>query len=65
MPATVEHDGRTYELERLLQQMPPRRFHQAVSTIPRSGQELWDEVVRLWPGMAADVLAGAVAIDLP
>ena len=61
--ATVEHDGRTYELEGLLQQLPPLCLREAVSTVPRSGQELWDEVVRRWPGTADEIVAGVFQVD--
>ena len=61
--AIVEHDGRTYELEGLLQQLPPLCFREAVSTVPRSGQELWDEVVRRWPGTADEIVAGVFPVD--
>jgi hypothetical protein len=61
--ATVEHDGRTYELESLLQQLPPHCFQEAVATVPRSGQELWDEIVRRWPGTAAEIAAGVAPVD--
>ena len=59
-PAAVEHDGRTYDLEALLRQLPPHCLREVEATAPRSGQELWDEVVRRWPGTAAEVIAGAI-----
>ena len=57
-PAAVDHDGRTYDLETLLRQLPPHCLQEVEATVPRSGQELWDEVVRRWPGTAAEVVAG-------
>jgi hypothetical protein len=63
VPAAVDHDGRTYALEALLRQLPPHCIREVEATAPRSGQELWDEVVRRWPGTAAEMVAGAVEID--
>ena len=57
MTAAVEHDGRTYDLEALLRQLPAHCLHEVEATAPRSGQEFWDEVVRCWPGTAAEVIA--------
>jgi hypothetical protein len=62
-PAAVEYDGRTYDLEALLRQLPPDCIREVEATAPRSGQEFWDEVVRRWPGTAAEVVAGVVPID--
>ena len=62
MRAAVEYDGRTYDLEALLRQLPPHFLQEVEATVPRSGQELWDEVVRRWPGTAAEVVAGMVWI---
>ena len=50
IPAAVEHDGRTYNLEALLRQLPAHCLRKVEATAPRSGQEFWDEVVRRWPG---------------
>ena len=58
MLAAVEHDGRVYDLEALLRQLPPHCLHEVEAAAPRSGQELWDEVVRRWPGTTAEVVAG-------
>ena len=62
MPAAVEHDGHTYDLEALLRQLPVHCLREVEATAPRSGQEFWDEVVRRWPGTAAEVVAGAVEV---
>ena len=56
IPSMVEHDGSTYDLEVLLRQLPPHCFREVEATAPRSGQELWDQVVRRWPGTAADAM---------
>ena len=61
-PAAVDHDGHTYDLEALLRQLPPHCLREVEAAAPRSGQELWDEVVRRWPGTAAEVVAGASRI---
>ncbi len=61
-PAAVEHDGHTYDLKALLRQLPPHCIREAEATAPRSGQELWDEVVRRWPGTADEIVAGAAHI---
>ena len=63
MPATVEYDGRTYELVALIRLLPFHCVREAYATAPRSGQEFWDEVVRRWPGTAAEVIAGAGQSD--
>ena len=63
MPATVEYDGRTYELVALIRLLPFHCVREAYATAPRSGQEFWDEVVRRWPGTAAEIAAGAVQTD--
>ncbi len=63
MPATVEYDGRTYELVALIRLLPFHCVREAYATAPRSGQEFWDEVVRRWPGTAAEVIAGVAQID--
>ena len=62
IPDAVEYDGRTYDLEALVRQLPPHCLREVEATAPRSGHELWDEVVRRWPGTAAEVIAGTVQI---
>ena len=58
MPAAVDYDGRTYDLEALLRLPLPHCLEEVEAAAPRSGQELWDEVVRRWPGTAAEVIDG-------
>jgi hypothetical protein len=58
MPAAVEYNGRSYDLEALLRLLPTHCLEEVEAAAPRSGQELWDEVVRRWPGTAAEVIAG-------
>ena len=56
--AAVEHDGRVYDLAELLRHLSPAELRQVGETAPRSGQALWDEVVRRWPALAAEIMAG-------
>ena len=58
VPAVVEHDGHMYDLATLLQGLPPHCIRKVEASAPRSGQELWDEMVRRWPGTAAEAIAG-------
>ena len=54
----VEHDGRTYSLADLIRHLSAAELREVGSTAPRSAQGLWDEVVRRWPALAAEVVAG-------
>jgi hypothetical protein len=36
-----------------------RGLQESDATVSRSSQELWDEVVRRWPALAAEIMAGA------
>ena len=54
----VEHDGRVYDLAELLRHLSPAELRQVGETAPRSCQALWDEVVRRWPALAAEIMAG-------
>ena len=47
-----------YDLAILLQGLPPHCIRKVEATAPRSGQELWDEMVRRWRGTAAEAIAG-------
>jgi hypothetical protein len=58
-PALIEHSGRMYDLAPLIQQLSPQEVYEITATAPRSGQELWDEVIRRWPVLAAEIVAGA------
>ena len=55
----IEHDGRMYDLTPLVQQLSPGELQAISEAAPRSGQEMWDEVVRRWPALAAEIVAGA------
>jgi hypothetical protein len=55
----IEHDGRMYCLVALIRNLSPTEMQEIDATAPRSGQELWDEVVRRWPALAAEIMAGA------
>ena len=57
--ALIEHDGRLYDLAALIQQLSPREVQEITAAAPRSGQEMWDEVVRRWPALAAEIVADA------
>ena len=63
MRAAVDYDGRTYDLKTPLRQLPSHCIREAEATAPRSGQELWDEVVRRWPGTAVEVVAGVAPLN--
>ena len=45
----VEHDGRLYLLAALLEQLPDRVLADVDGLVPRTAQETWDLMVRLWP----------------
>ena len=53
----VVHDGRTYPLEGLLRGLTPDEIQIVDGTAPRSGQQIWDEVVRRWPALADEIAA--------
>jgi hypothetical protein len=57
--AVVEHDGRMYDLADLIRQLSREEMREIGAAAPRSGQKLWDEVVRRWPALAAEIVAGA------
>ena len=56
LPVLVEHDGRVYPLAVLLQHLAPHELQKIGDTVPRSGQAMWDEVVRRWPALAAGII---------
>ena len=58
LPA-VEHDGRPYALADLLSELTPDELGQIETTVPRSNQEVWDEAVRRWPALTAEIMASA------
>jgi hemin uptake protein HemP len=57
--ALIEHDGRLYDLAALLQHLSPQEMREIDAAAPRPGQELWAEVARRWPALAAEIVAGA------
>ena len=56
--ALIEHDGRMYDLALLVQQLSPGELQEIGAVAPRSGQEMWDAIVRRWPALAAEIVAG-------
>ena len=56
--ALIEH-GRMYDLAPLVQQLSPAELQEISEAVPWSGQEMWDEVVRRWPALAAEIVASA------
>ena len=53
----VDHDGRVHGLERLIRYLSSAKLSEVEAAGPRSAQELWDEVVRRWPGLAEEIVA--------
>ena len=53
----VVHDGQTYALEGLLRGLTPAAIQMVDGTASRSGQQIWDEVVRRWPALADEIAA--------
>ena len=58
LPA-VEHDGRLYALADLLRPLTQKELREIEATAPRSNQAFWDEAVRRWPALTAEIVAGA------
>ena len=56
--SVVEHDGRAYDLAALIRHLSYAELREIGQSVPRSGQALWDEVVRRWPALAAEIVAG-------
>ncbi len=44
----IEYDGRLYELAPLIRHLSPQEV-----------QEMWDELVRRWPALTAEIVTGA------
>ena len=61
--SVIDHDGRPYKLTDLIRHLSPAELQEVVATAPRSGQALWDEVVRRWPALAAEIVAGISSQD--
>ena len=62
--SVVEHDGRIYPLEPLLRGLTKDELSRVAQAAPRSAQLAWDEAVRRWPALTAEIVAGVVPIDL-
>ncbi len=58
LPA-VERDGRLYAMADLLRLMTQKELREIEATAPRSNQEFWDEAVRRWPALTAEIVAAA------
>ena len=54
----VDHVGRLYVLQDLLRGLTPEKLRTVEAAAPRSGQDIWDEVVRNWPVLADAIVAG-------
>ena len=61
--SVVDHDGRAYDLAALIQHLSPAELREVGQAVPRSGQALWDEVVRRWPALADEIVAGVGALS--
>ncbi len=55
----VEHNGRLYSLPDLLRPLTLEEAQEITATAPRSNQGLWDEAVRRWPALTAEIVAGS------
>ena len=60
--ALVEHDGCMYDLGALVRHLSPLEVQELGEAAPRSGQEMWDEVARRWPMLAAEIVAGVTPV---
>ena len=58
-PIMVEHDGRIYRLADLLRVLTNQETRLITSLTPRSGQEVWNAIVRHWPRLADDIMSRA------
>lgn len=57
----VDHGGRAYPLAALLACLSLAKLAEVEATLPRTGQATWDEVVRRWPALAEEIVAGCRA----
>ncbi len=55
--AVVEHDGQPRLLADLMRCLGPRHLREIEASLPRTAQATWDEVVRRWPALAAEIVA--------
>ena len=59
----IDHDGRTYDLADLVRHLLHAERRDVGSAAPHTAQALWDEVVRRWPALAAEIVAGNQPAD--
>ena len=59
-PIMVEHNGSIYRLADLMRALLDQKMGLLNSLAPRSGQEIWDAVVRQWPLLADDLTSLAI-----
>ena len=57
-PVLIDHNGQTYRLTDLLARLSSAEMAEVEATAPRSAQAVWDEVVRRWPALAEEIVAG-------
>ena len=54
----VEHNGQAYRLVDLVARLSLEEMAEVLAAAPRSGQAIWNEVVRRWPALADLIVAG-------
>ena len=57
-PAVVEHDGQMHLLADLMRCLGAKHLREIDASLPMTAQATWDEVVRRWPALAAEIVAG-------
>ncbi len=62
--SVIDHNGRVSDLAALIRHLSPAELREMGRIAPRSGQALWDEVVRRWPALAAEIVAGVEPLNL-
>ena len=53
----VEHDGQMHLLADLMRCLGFTHMREIEASLPRTAQATWDEVVRRWPALAAEIAA--------
>jgi hypothetical protein len=61
--ALIEHDGRIYDLAAPARHLSAGELLKINDAVPRSAQEMWDEVVRRWPSLASEIVASVQPIS--
>ena len=56
-PAVVEHDGQMHLLADLMRCLGSTHMREIEASLPRTAQATWDEVVRRWSALAAEIAA--------